>query len=78
MQWHARSRRIAIAISAIITTLCILGADITVAHGGNEHPEESGFDFTAVIQVAGPAAALGVAWLVATWYYRRRDGIDGG
>jgi hypothetical protein len=78
MQWHARSRRIVIAIAAMITTLFLLGADIAVAHGGHEHPEESGFDITAVIQVAGSAAALGIAWLVATWYYRRRDGIDGG
>lgn len=78
MHRHARARRSLIAIAAMLTTLVILGADVALAHGGHAHPEEGGFNVSVVLQVAGSAAALGVAWLAATWYFRRRDGTDGG
>lgn len=73
MQCHTWIQQRIVAIATLVTTLTILSLEAATAHGGHDHASEQGFDATVVLQVGGVAAALGIAYLLAAWVYRRRD-----
>lgn len=66
---HAPSAIVA-AISVILGSLMLI--EPATAHAGHSH-SDGGLDVTSLMQIGGTAVALGVAYLLASRIYRRRD-----
>ena len=72
MRANALSCRTVIAAATVVMLLALITIEPALAHGGHAHAENEGAG-TAILQVAGTAAALGVIVLVANRVMRWRD-----
>lgn len=76
MSWNLWNSRGSVAITTIVVTLIALSIESASAHSGHTHTGD-GFDVTAVLQVAGTAAALGITYLMASRLYHHREEVHG-